>query len=103
MAAWLVWLIGIAGFLIAHRSMPDGNPLSVNNGDLAGLVVILDLLVVVMFLLWVAALARLSKQQDWGWFIAVLVLQLIGLGIVGMVAYAIAGPIDVDLSKPGIT
>src|SRR2546430_5541983 len=30
---------------------------------------------------------------------AVLLLQLVGLGIVGMGAYAVAGPVDIDLSK----
>ena len=83
--------------------MPDVNPLGVNDPNIAALVVILDVLVFVMFVLWVAALARLARQHDWGWFVALLVLQLVGLGIVGMVAYAIAGPIDVDLSKPGIS
>lgn len=71
--------------------------------NLAALVAILDVLVLVMFVLWLAALARLARQQDWGWFTGVLILQLVGLGIIGMVAYAIVGPIDVDLTKPGIT
>jgi hypothetical protein len=33
-------------------------------------------------------------MHAWAWFTAVLVLHLIGLGIVGMIAYAIAGPDD---------
>lgn len=96
-----MWIIGLAAFLIARRAMPDGNPLSVDDPNLAALVAILDVLIFVMFVLWVAALARLARQQDWGWFGAILVLQLAGLGIVGMVAYAIAGPIDVDVHRPG--
>ena len=71
--------------------------------NLAALVAILDVLVIVMFVLWLAALSRLARQHDWGWFISLLILQLVGLGIVGIVAYAIAGPIDIDLSRPGIT
>jgi preprotein translocase subunit Sss1 len=98
-----VWIIGVAAYLIARRAIPDGNFLSVDDPNLAALVAILDVLVLVMFVLWVAALARLARQQDWGWFTALLVLQLVGLGIIGMVAYAIAGPIDIDLSKPGIS
>jgi preprotein translocase subunit Sss1 len=97
-----VWIIGIAAYLIAHREIP-GNPLSISDPNLAAIVAILDVLVLVMFVLWLAALARLARQHDWGWFAALLVLQLTGLGILGMVAYAIAGPIDVDLSKPGIS
>lgn len=102
-AAWLVWIIGIAAYLIVRREMPGGNPLGNDDPNLAALVVILDVLILVMFVLWLAALARLARQHDWGWFAAVLILQLVGLGIIGMVAYAIAGPIDVDLTKPGIT
>jgi len=98
-----VWIIGIAAFLIVKREVPDGNFLAVDDANLAALVAILDVLVLVMFVLWVIALARLARQHDRGWFTALLILQLVGLGIIGMVAYAIAGPIDVDLSKPGIS
>ena len=49
---------------------------------------------IVMFVMWIGALVRLAQQHAWGWFIGVLVLQLIFLGIVGMAAYAIAGPED---------
>ncbi len=42
-------------------------------------------------------LARRSgsfRQKSCGWFVAVLILQLIGLGIIGMVLYGIWGPAD---------
>jgi len=42
--------------------------------------------------MWVGALIRLAQLQAWGWFATVLILHLIALGIVGMIAYAIAGP-----------
>jgi hypothetical protein len=51
---------------------------------------------VVMLVMWIGALIRLGQQHAWGWFVAVLVLHLIGLGIIGMVAYAVSGPGDTD-------
>jgi hypothetical protein len=51
---------------------------------------------VVMLVMWIGALFRLGQQHAWGWFIGVLVLHLVGLGIIGMVAYAISGPEDTD-------
>ena len=51
---------------------------------------------VVMLMMWLGALIRLGQQRAWGWFIGVLVLHLIGLGIIGMVACAISGPEDTD-------
>jgi hypothetical protein len=47
-----------------------------------------------MLVMWIGALIRLGQLHSWGWFAAVLILQLIGLGIAGMVAYAAAGPRD---------
>ncbi len=64
---------------------------------------IIGLLAASMVMFWVAALDRLGAQHDWGWFAAVLVLHLVGLGIVGMAAYKYGGPIDVELSEPGVS
>ena len=47
-----------------------------------------------MLVAWVGVLIRLGRLNSWGWFVAVLVLQLIGLGIIGIAAYAVAGPSD---------
>lgn len=49
----------------------------------------------VMLVTWIGALVKLGQQHAWGWFSAVLVLHLVGLGIIGMVAYAISGPEDI--------
>lgn len=60
----------------------------------------------VMLVLWIGALVALGQQHDWGWFAAVLVLQLVGLGIAGMAAYAIAGPADrpmPSVTRPSVT
>jgi UPF0716 family protein affecting phage T7 exclusion len=51
---------------------------------------------VVMLVMWIGALIRLAQQHAWGWFVGVLVLHLVGLGIIGMIAYAISGPEDTD-------
>jgi hypothetical protein len=51
----------------------------------------------VMFVMWIGALVKLGVQSAWGWFVGVLLLHLLGLGIIGMVAYAVAGPEDKDL------
>ena len=47
-----------------------------------------------MLVMWIGALVKLAHLSAWGWFVGVLILHLIGLGIIGMVAYAIAGPED---------
>jgi hypothetical protein len=47
-----------------------------------------------MLVMWIGALVTLGMQQAWGRFVAVLVMHLLGLGIVGMSAYAISGPED---------
>jgi hypothetical protein len=46
---------------------------------------------------WIGALIKLATQHVWNWFAAVLVLQLFFLGIIGMLAYAIAGPEDTEV------
>ena len=44
---------------------------------------------IAMLVFWIGALIRLGRMGAWGWFVAVLLLSL-----VGMLAYAIAGPED---------
>jgi hypothetical protein len=39
---------------------------------------------IVMLVTWIGALVMLGMRQAWGWFVAVLVLHPVGLGIVGM-------------------
>lgn len=94
LAAWSVWIIGLLALFVTREYVQTPNE---------GLVVIIGLLAAAMVLCWVGALDRLAAQHDWGWFGAILVLHLIGLGVVGMAAYKVAGPVDVDLSKPGIS
>jgi hypothetical protein len=90
----MVWAIAILAYVVtrAYDGMPN-----------EGLVVIIGVLAAAMVVCWVGALDRLSRQHDWGWFAGVLVLQLVGLGIAGMGAYKLAGPVDMDFSKPGVS
>ena len=90
--AWVVAvLVGIATGIVA-RGAPAGSP----PPGVAILSLALVVCGIVMFVMWIGALIKLAQQQAWGWFVGVLVLQLIFLGIIGMVAYAIAGPDDTE-------
>jgi len=42
--------------------------------------------------MWIGALVKLGQLRAWGWFAGVLISQLLFLGIIGMLAYALAGP-----------
>jgi hypothetical protein len=90
----VVWAIALMALFVVRQYSGTTNE---------GLVVIIGLLAAAMVMCWVGALDRLARQHDWGWFAGVLVLHLVGLGIVGMAAYMLAGPTDVDLTKPGIS
>jgi len=88
--AWVVWLIAFMGLAVAMRgssssSLPPTAVVAYGVMAIAALVALL---------MWIGALIRLGQLKTWGWFGGVLVLHLIGLGIVGMVAYAVAGPED---------
>lgn len=89
--AWLVWLIAFTLAIVLRNSAPSGSvPPAL---FLLGLVMVVA--GVITLVMWIGALVKLGSQRAWGWFTAVLVLGLIGLGILGMVAYAISGPEDV--------
>lgn len=89
--AFVVWLVAFAAFVmlaVANRQMSSPPPLAI------GAMAVMGLAGIVMLVAWIGALVRLGQQSAWGWFVAVLLLHLIGLGIVGMIAYAAAGPAD---------
>ena len=89
--SWIVYVLsGIA--LIAELRNNSGAASVTPIGVILYLVLLAS--AVVMLVFWIGALIRLGQMHSWGWFTAVLVLHLIGLGIVGMLAYAIAGPDD---------
>jgi hypothetical protein len=93
-AAWVVYILAVIGFFVMARAN-QGSSTPPAGAWIAYLLIIAT--GIVMLVMWIGALIRLGQQQAWGWFVGVLVLHLIGLGIIGMVSYAIAGPPDTDL------
>jgi hypothetical protein len=92
--AWLVYVVALVAVILAGRGLHEnGLP---PTGILLGYLVLL-VSGVVMVVMWVGALVRLGMQQAWGWFAGIVILHLLGLGIVGMVAYAFSGPEDAEL------
>src|SRR6266550_3013185 len=84
--AWIVWLVALIAMsrgAQASSSPPPGAVVAYLVMAIAGIVTLV---------MWVGALLKLAQLQAWGWFATVLILHLIALGIVGMIAYAIAGP-----------
>jgi heme/copper-type cytochrome/quinol oxidase subunit 3 len=92
--AWVVYIVGVIAFFMMARTNPGAS-----TPPPAALMTYLVIIAtgIVMLVMWIGALIRLGQQHAWGWFAAILVLHLIGLGIVGMVAYAVAGPPDTDM------
>jgi hypothetical protein len=92
--AWIVYILAVIAFFMMARGN-QGSSAPPPGALLTYLVIIAaGILTLVM---WIGALIRLGQQRAWGWFVGVLVSHLIGLGIVGMVAYAVAGPEDTDM------
>src|ERR1700686_1357670 len=92
--AWVVYILAVVAFFVMARANQGSN-----TPPPGGLITYLLIIAtgIVMLVMWIGALIRLGQQQAWGWFVGVLVLHLIGLGIVGMGAYAVAGPPDTDV------
>jgi hypothetical protein len=89
--SWIVYVLAvIAFFVIAHNSQGSSSPPSALFIPYA----VMAVTGIVMLVMWIGALVKLGQQQAWGWFLAVLLLHLVGLGIIGMVAYAVSGPED---------
>jgi hypothetical protein len=95
------WIVAVLAFVVffktLHLTTSAGYVTAIGTSPTsvrAWLLVILAGLVTIV--MWVAALAALGEAHRWGWFVAVLALQLVGLGIIGMAGYAIAGPRDAE-------
>jgi hypothetical protein len=104
--AWVVWLIALVVFLTtAHRTTTATSFSFVGTNAVSGIAWLIVLIAaLVMLVMWIGALIRLGQLHSWGWFVGVLILQLIGLGIIGMVAYAAAGPEDAGMTmRPTVT
>ncbi|HEV2477535.1 MAG TPA: hypothetical protein VGX22_13415 [Candidatus Dormibacteraeota bacterium] len=90
--AWVVWVVALAGLETVIRS--TGSSVSPSPTAVMTYAVMAGA-GIVMLVVWIGGLAKLGMQHAGGWFVVVLVLQLVALGIVGMVAYAIWGPPDI--------
>jgi hypothetical protein len=104
--AWVVGAISTIVFFMSAHTMTTSasvsafgtSPISVIAWIVAGICAI------VMLVMWIGALMRLGRLHSWGWFVFMLVLQLIGLGIIPMVAYAAAGPEEAGaVTRPSVT
>ena len=89
--SWIVYILAvIALFVIGRNAQGSSSPPPGLFIPYAAMAVT----GVVMLVTWIGALVKLGHQRARGWFVSVLVLHLVGLGIVGMVAYAVSGPED---------
>jgi hypothetical protein len=104
--AWIAALISaIVFFMTAHvQTSPTSVAAFGTTPVSAAAWAVCGICSLVMLIMWIGALVRLGQLHRWGWFVAMLVLQLIGLGIVPMVAYAVAGPEDtMTVTRPSVT
>ena len=89
--SWVVYILAVvAFFVVGHNAQGSSSP------PLALFIpyAVMAVTGVVMLVTWIGALVKLGQQHEWGWFAGVLVLHLVGLGIIGMAAYAVSGPED---------
>jgi hypothetical protein len=91
--AWIVAVLaGIVMGVIARNAQGSSPP--------PGLMVAYLIAVaagLVMFVMWIGALIKLGQQRTWGWFAFMLLVYVLTLGVLGiipMVAYALAGHDD---------
>ena len=96
--AWLVWFVSLCALVaMAHGASNDlGTNLVTVVMVGAGLITLY---------MWVRALIKLARRHATFSFVVVLLLQLVGLGIVGMVAYALSGPEEKlgYVTRPSVT
>jgi len=105
--AWLVAALSVAVFLAGGSVRADATSASAiattQPAAVAALAMVLATLV--MLATWIVALVALTRGRLWGWFVAVLILQLAGLGIVAMLVYAISTPPRplLTVTRPSVT
>lgn len=91
--SWVLYVVAwVALLMTLHASASQGT--SSPSSGAAVFYFVLFTLAIAMLIFWIGALIRLGQMASWSWFVAVLVLHLVGLGIVGMLAYAVGGPED---------
>ena len=96
--AWLVWFVSLCALV----AMAHGAPNDLGTNLVTVVMVGAGLITLYM---WVRALIKLARRHATFSFVVVLLLQLVGLGIVGMVAYALSGPEDKRgyVTRPSVT
>ena len=91
--AWVVAALAVGAMIaMARAGQISGSP---PTGLMLAYILLLGCSLV-MLVMFVGAMLRLAALHAWGWFTAVLMLQLCGLGILGMLAYAVAGPSEAE-------
>ena len=104
--AWVVDAVSAIVFLVtAHTQTSSTGVSAIGTSPISVVAWLLAVACgIVMLVMWIGALVRLGQLNSWGWFVFMLVLQLIGLGIIPMVAYAVAGPEDAPaFTRPSVT
>ena len=104
--AWVVAAISaIVFFMTAHTQTSSTGASAVGTSPVSVVAwLLVGVCAIVMLIMWIGGLVRLGQLHSWGWFVFMLVLQLIGLGIIPMVAYALAGPEDApSFIRPSVT
>jgi glucan phosphoethanolaminetransferase (alkaline phosphatase superfamily) len=87
--SWVIYVLTlVATFMTIRSTQGAGSPPPIA----LVMYLVLAATAIAMLIFWIGALVRLAQVQRWGWFVAVLLLHVVGLGIVGMAAYASAGP-----------
>ena len=90
--AWVVWIVSVlALILLAREARPEGQPGTATTFVYAAMLGS----ALLMFVMWVIALVKLARRHATFSFVAILLLQLLGIGIIGMVAYAMSGPEEI--------
>jgi bacteriorhodopsin len=100
--AWAAWALALCALSVMERAVSaDTSP---PGQSIAYIVVVLA--TIVMFVTWLAALFDLAHRRRWLLFAGVLLAQLLFIGVVGMLAYALVDrrtePVDVVI-RPAIT
>ena len=88
MGAWVVWIVS----LIAHIAIESSAGTGVEAADVAFVDAAMLGSAVLMFVMWVVTLVSLARQKATLSFVVLVLLQFLGLGIIGMVAYGMSEP-----------
>jgi hypothetical protein len=83
--AWIAWVASLFALAVMTRRSP---------GDV-GMTFVLVVMVIsglITLYMWMQALVKLARRHATFSFVVILLFQLVGLGIIGMTAYALSGP-----------